>query len=152
MPNPLRETVMASISRDELRRRVRGAWTLVNEHRIERQTIQVGWLVARIREALAQRPPSDTAAALIGDLRDCATELRLRVAGTGFDHVAHLAATMIDICQGLGQNICDPDQRWLAVLPQIAGAVAKSFSRERECIRASRQISEAVGRHTQVVH
>ncbi|OAN54148.1 hypothetical protein A6A04_12990 [Paramagnetospirillum marisnigri] len=144
VPNPLRETVMASTSRDELRRKVRASWDVVNEHRIERQTAQLAWLVNKVRAAFGRNPPAADAAALLGQLLNCVSELRLRVAGTGFDHVAHLATTMIEICYGLGQSVDSPDGRWLAVLPKVADAMVKAFSQERDAIHASRQISEAV--------
>ena len=70
------------------------------------------------------------------------------MAGTGFDHVAHLATTMIEICYGLGQAIDRPDPRWLAVLPKVADAVAKAFDRERDAVHSSRRISEAVANRT----
>jgi DNA-binding response OmpR family regulator len=148
VPNPLRETVMAGITRDQLRRKVRAAWEVVNEHRIERQAVQLGWLVQRIQLAFAARPPTAEATALIAQLLHCTSELRLRVGGTSFDHVAHLATTMIEIAYGLGQSIDNPDSRWLAVLPKVADAVARAFTRERESVRASRQISEAVNGRT----
>ncbi|WP_161539661.1 response regulator [Paramagnetospirillum kuznetsovii] len=146
VPNPLREIVTATSSRDQLRVKVRAAWDVVNEHRIERQTLHLGWLVERIRTAFERRPPAADAAVLLGQLLNNTSELRLRVAGTGFDHVAHLATTMMEICGGLGQNINAPDERWLAVLPKVADAMAKSFTREREAVRASRQISETLTR------
>jgi DNA-binding response OmpR family regulator len=144
VPNPLREAVMAGTSRDELRRRVRAAWEVVNEHRIERQTIQLSWLADSIQRAFASRPPAAEATVLIAQLLHCTSELRLRVAGSCFDHVAHLATTMIEIAYGLGQNIDNPDSRWLAVLPKVANAIGGAFTRERETVRASRQISQAV--------
>lgn len=146
VPNPLRETVMASSSRDELRLKVRSAWEVVNEHRIERQTLHLGWLVQRIGTALNRRPPAPDATALLGQLLKSTSELRLRVAGTGFDHLAHLATTMMEICTGLGQSVNNPDPRWLAVLPKVAAAMANAFSREKEAVHASRLISEAVSR------
>lgn len=147
VPNPLRETVMSRTGRDELRRKVRGAWEVVNEHRIERQTIHLAWLVKRIGDAFASRPPA-AAAELLSQLLTSASELRLRVGGTHFDHVAHLATTMIEICYGLGQAIDRPDPRWVAVLPKVADAIAKAFGRERDAVHSSRQISEAVASRT----
>ena len=146
VPNPLREIVMATASRDQLRRRVRHAWDEVNEHRIESQSGRLAWLVAHTRAAFATRPPAAEATELLSQLLDCATELRHRVAGTDFDHVAHLAATMIDICYGLGQTVDNPDARWLAVLPKVADAIAQAFGRDRKGIGASHQISAAISR------
>ena len=51
---------------------------------------------------------------------------------------------MIEIAYGLAQNIDNPDSRWLAVLPKVANAIGGAFTRERETVRASRQISQAV--------
>lgn len=144
VPNPLRETVLRSASRDELRRKVRHAWEVVNEHRIERQMAQLAWLVNKIRAALARKPPAPDSAALLNQLLHCASELRLRVAGTNFDHVAHLATTMIEICYGLAQSVENPDSRWLAVLPKVADAMVKAFTRERDAVHSSREISETV--------
>ena len=148
VPNPLRETSLARTSRDELRRKIRAAWTVVNEHRIERQTAHLVWLVRRIGAAFASRPPAVEAAILLSQLLGSASELRLRVAGTAFDHVAHLATTMMEICQGLGQNVDQPDPRWLAVLPKVAEAISTAFSRERDAVHASRQISDTVASRT----
>ncbi|CAA7626081.1 response regulator [Magnetospirillum sp. SS-4] len=147
VPNPLRETVTGGANRDELRRRVRAAWEVVNEHRIERQAVQLIWLANRIRAALQARPPAEEAASLIAQLLHCTSELRLRVAGCGFDHVAHLATTMIEIAYGLGHNIDNPDSRWLSVLPKVADAIGAAFTRERDAVRSSRQISQTISRH-----
>ena len=46
---------------------------------------------------------------------------------------------MIDICCGLGRALESPDRRWLAVMPQLAGSIAKAFVRERDAIRAARK-------------
>ncbi len=146
VPNPLRETVLATMSRDELRRAVRTTWEVVAEHRIESQTAHLVRLVARIRTVFASRPPAAEAAVLLAEVLGCASELRLRVAGTGFDHVAHLATTLIEICYGLGHGIDDPDARWLAALPKVAAGIAIAFSREREGIQASRRISRTIHR------
>jgi len=139
VPNPLREMTVGAMSRDELRRGVRASWETVNEHRIERQAAHLGWLVEQVREAFTGQPPSDRARDSIIALRNAAAELRLRVDGCGYDHVAHLATTMVDICCGLGVALNTPDRRWLAVMPQLAASIAKAFLRERDTIRAGRK-------------
>lgn len=152
VPNPLREMAMSSMSRDELRRGIRMGWETVNEHRIERQAARLSWLVDRIREAFSHNPPASEAASRILELRDAAAELRLRVEGGGYDHVSHLATTMIDICCGLGRALESPDRRWLAVMPQLAASIAAAFLRERDAIRATRSAAATpMGRPRQEV-
>jgi DNA-binding response OmpR family regulator len=103
VPNPLREMALGAMSRDQLRRSIRAGWEVVNEHRIERQAAHLGRLVNRVRDAFAGSEPSRTAQSRILELREAASELRLRVEGSEYHHVAHLATTMVDICLGLGR-------------------------------------------------
>lgn len=140
VPNPLREMALATMSRDELRRGIRLGWDEVNDHRIERQSAHLSHLVNRVRDAFGDKHPvpAATVRARLLELRDAAAELRLRVEGSGYDHVSHLASTMVDICCGLGRALDSPDSRLLAMIPRLATSIAQAFLRERDAVRGAR--------------
>jgi DNA-binding response OmpR family regulator len=148
VPNPLREMALATMSRDELRRGIRAGWDVVNEHRIERQAAHLSRLVNRLKDAFCEdkRIPAATARTRLLELRDAAAELRLRVEGSGYDHVAHLASTMVDICCGLGRALDNPDSRLLAMIPKLAASIAQAFLRERDAIRSARSQETVMSR------
>jgi CheY-like chemotaxis protein len=152
VPNPLRETVMGAISRDELRRRVRASWEVVNEYRIERQALRLAWVVARIGECYARRPPAAEAGMRIAELSAVAGELGLRVSGTAFEHVSRLSATLIDVARTLSDTLDDPDPRSLEVLPQLTEAIRGAFTRERAAIRRSRLGGEPAEGGSRALH
>ncbi|MEO5372776.1 MAG: response regulator [Alphaproteobacteria bacterium] len=148
VPNPLRSRVLGEMTARQLQEAIDKSWTVVNEHRMERHSVQIQWLLERIMPALRTDTVTSETVEHLDRLLFVAQDLSLRLKGTRFDHVGGLAVTLVDVIRRIQKSPCDADPRAIGLLPRVADAITAALSREHMVVDASRRITETVSRYT----
>lgn len=149
VPNPLQAKVVGNVSAAALRQSIRDSWMTVNEHRMERHSVQIQWLLKRMGPAFHDHAVTAETAADLDRLLFVAQDLSLRLDGTRFDHVGRLAVTLVDVIRRIRRTAQAPDPRAVGLLPRLADAISAAFSRDHGVMDASREITEEVSRYTE---
>lgn len=172
VPNPLRSKAVANSGSAGLQRLIDAAAVRINQQKMERYAVQIGYLAERIVPHFNQGRMKKPAPALISEVRGhlkrlayVAEDLGFRMRGTDYAHVTELALSLIGVTERIEQTLADPatctqggslregsiDHRDVDLLPKIALALERAFSADRETVETAHAISGQVaafaGRH-----
>jgi response regulator RpfG family c-di-GMP phosphodiesterase len=148
VPNTLRATVVNQTNRIRLRELINAVWHQVNEHKMERHSAQIAWLVERLLPTLRQDIIDNVVKERLALLQETAMELSLRVKSSRFDHVSGLAVSLIEVARSLRDCPPPPDRRTIDLLPNLSNAITTAFGSFDKTVKTSHEISHAVQQHT----
>ncbi|GEM_PF-170282 len=167
VPNPLRSKAIANSDVGSLQRMIDAAAARINQQKMERYSVQIGYLAQRIgpffingRPKARKGPEFDEVVAHIEKLRYIGEDLGHRMRGTVYAHVSELALSLIGIAERIRASIeigqqntqGNPgggfvDHRDVELLPKIALALDRAFSADKTTAEAAHKISEQVRDH-----
>lgn len=167
VPNPLRSKAVANSDVSSLQRMIDAAASRINQQKMERYSVQVGYLAERIapffingRPKARRGPEFDEVVAHIEKLRYIGEDLGYRMRGTIYAHVSELALSLIGIAERIRASIevgqqatqGNPgagfvDHRDVELLPKVAQALDRAFSSDKTTAEAAHKISEQVRDH-----
>ncbi|MBF0561266.1 MAG: response regulator transcription factor [Alphaproteobacteria bacterium] len=127
VPNPLRLKAANRMDPAQMQGIIDAAAAQVNEHKMERHSLQIRYLIDRIATAHGADGNKDTLATAQAQLLYAAEDLSRRLRGTRFAHVAELAMSLVGLVlriQGAGEI---PNQRDLDLLPKLGQAIERAF-------------------------
>ena len=144
VPNALRSKAAGNMDQSSLQLLIDKVASEVNEHKMERHSVQIDWLVARISPALAKGDGSDLSANL-SRLQYVAEDLSRRLRGTRFSHVAELAMSLVGLVTRIRDARTHPDPTDIELLPKLSLAIKRSFDSAAGVAAVAREISETIG-------
>ncbi len=165
VPNPLRSRAVSNADSASLQRLIDAAAVRVNQQKMERYAVQIGWLAERITPHFADGKLTSGVPTLRNEilahlrrLSFVAEDLGYRMRGTPYAHVTELALSLVGVADRIGQSLDDPanahvqgapeqgfvDHRDVELLPKIALALGRAFSAETAVVEAAQEISQQV--------
>lgn len=160
VPNPLRSKAVANSDSSSLQRLIDAAAARINQHKMERYAVQIGYLADRIEPHFKEGRLATGDAAVVVEivahlrrLSFVAEDLGYRMRGTAYAHVAELALSLIGVSERILEAIGNPasrsdtglvDHRDVELLPKIAQSLARAFSADKTTVEAAHQISTSV--------
>lgn len=167
VPNPLRSKAVANSDSNSLQRLIDAAAARINQQKMERYSVQIGYLAERIApffvegQPKARRGPEfEEVVQHIDRLRYIGEDLGYRMRGTPYAHVSELALSLIGIADRIRASIDignhaaqgDPsvgfvDHRDVELLPKVAQALDRAFSADKGTAEAAHKISEQISGH-----
>lgn len=143
VPNTLRAVATGEGLSAEIQDAIDAMIIEVNHQKLERHAFQIGWLVDRILEAFEGPTPPRIADEHLGRLVYVAEDMKRRVAGTRFDHVASLCVSLAKATQAVRVAPRGAHGKQVRLLKPLAQAVQAGFITGTET--AARQIAACVG-------
>lgn len=167
VPNPLRSKAVANADTSSLQRLIDAATARINQQKMERYSVQIGYLAEHIapffvngRPKARKGPEFDEVIIYIEKLRYIGEDLGYRMRGTVYAHVSELALSLIGIAERIrasiepGQQMTQGnpgggfvDHRDVELLPKIAQALDRAFNADKTTAEAAHKISEQVRDH-----
>lgn len=169
VPNPLRSKAVANSDSASLQRLIDAAAARINQQKMERYAVQIGYLCDRVMPHFEEGRFRKTDAATLREvlahlhrLSYVAEDLGFRMRGTAYSHVAELALSLIGVTQRIQQSLFDPagrthggsleagfvDHRDVELLPKIAQALGRAFDSDKGTVEAAHKISGQVAAFT----
>jgi DNA-binding response OmpR family regulator len=167
VPNPLRSKAIANADTSSLQRLIDAAASRINQQKMERYSVQIGYLAEHIapffvdgRPKARGGPQFDEVVAHLEKLRYIGEDLGYRMRGTVYAHVSELALSLIGVAERIRASI-EPgqhatqgnpgmgfvDHRDVELLPKIAQALDRAFNSDQGTAEAAHKISEQVRDH-----
>ncbi|MBF0095272.1 MAG: response regulator [Alphaproteobacteria bacterium] len=147
VPNPLNCKVFGNMDSARLQVLVDKASDQINEHKMERHSAQISWLVERIEPVLRKGGSAELTGNL-NRLLHVAEDLGRRLKGTRFAHVGELANSLVGLATRLRDTAKSPDPTDIDLLPKMALAVRRAFDPEAGGADVALEITETVGSGT----
>jgi len=144
VPNPLRSKVVGGADLVNLQRMIDNATARLNEHKMERYSVQVGFLVERI---VAFYDGAGSIDELLGDLDRLlfiGEDLSRRLCGTSYAHVAELALSLVALVGRILDRPATPEQVDIDLLGKLALAIRRAFSADQQDAVAAQAISDTI--------
>nr|CAX84113.1 Response regulator consisting of a CheY-like receiver domain [uncultured bacterium] len=126
VPNPLKSKVVGGKDPARMQQLIDAAASLINEHKMERHSGQIAWLVERIVPA----PQKGGDVALTGHLIRLlyvSEDLSRRLRGTRFSHVEELALSLVGLASRIRDTPKSPDPTDIDLLPKLSQAIKRAF-------------------------
>ncbi|WP_185961347.1 response regulator [Telmatospirillum sp. J64-1] len=131
VPNPLRSRAVGSNDRD-LQRVIDAAAARINEHKMERYSVEIGFLVERIQAAYetgtGEDPQRDED---LDRLHYVAEDLGRRMQGTAFAYVSELALSLKVLVERVKARPSASHRADLELLPKLAASIRRAFEPDR---------------------
>lgn len=144
VPNPLRAKSVTNTDPMSFQRMIDSAIAKINEHKLERYSVQIAYLVDRLRARYEADGTLGSCAEDIKYLCHVAEDLARRVRGTPFVYVTELALSLISIGERLGAAPDTPDRRDLELLSKISQAFARAFEQTEGTKTLTHEISQSI--------
>ncbi|HLN25877.1 MAG TPA: response regulator [Patescibacteria group bacterium] len=144
VPNPLRSKVVGGTDLVNLQRMIDNATVRLNEHKMERYSVQVGFLVTRI---VAFYDGAGSIEELVGDLDRLlfiGEDLSRRLRGTNYAHVAELALSLTALVGRIQDLPATPDHVDIGLLGKLAQAIRRAFSADQQGAVTAQAISDTL--------
>ena len=143
VPNTLKAAATGESQTTDIQDAIDAMIVEVNQQKLERHAFQIGWLVDRILEAFEGPTPPRMVDQHLGRLVYVAEDMKRRVAGTRFDHVASLCVSLAKATQAVRVAPRGAHGKQVRLLKPLALAVQAGFVTGTET--AARQIAACVG-------
>lgn len=148
VPNPLRAKAVTHTEPSSLQRMIDTAIARINQQKMERYAVQVGYLIDRI---LSRYQLDKSVRACEDDLKYLCTvaeDLARRVRGTPFAYISELTLSLIKLAERMLETLDQPDHRDVELLPKISQALARAFEPQQTTKQVAHEISESVTKFT----
>ncbi len=149
VPNTLRGKVVEGRSADDLQKQVQASAVGLNQHKMQRHAVQIGFLVRRILANVGQVEMGDIYNDDCRRLVEVTKDLSLRLRGTNYAHVAELAASLGGLAQRFCQEGFQPGDVDQELLNKLSMAVRRAFGADQDTAAVARMISDTVSRFAQ---
>ena len=147
VPNPLRAKALGNGDLSSLQRMIDGATKRLNEEKMRRYAVQIGFLVNRVTSFFNGSGTREECQMDIERLLFVGEDLSRRLRGTNFGHIAELAASLTNRAQQLAVNEQTPDQRDIDLLSKLSESIRQGFAAGYKTVAVAQQISATVSRH-----
>jgi DNA-binding response OmpR family regulator len=144
VPNPLRSKVVGGTDLVNLQRMIDNATIRLNEHKMERYSVQVGFLVERIT---AFYDGAGSIEELIKDLDRLffiGEDLSRRLRGTSYAHIGELALSLTALVGRIQEQPATPEHVDIGLLVKLSQAIRRAFSADQQGTVAAQAISETI--------
>lgn len=126
VPNPLKNKAFGGMDPSRMQQLIDEAASQINEHKMERHSGQIAWLVERITPALQNGGDASLSGNLIR-LLYVSEDLSRRLRGTRFAHVAELAMSLVGLATRIRDAPKNPDPTDIELLPKLSQAIKHAF-------------------------
>lgn len=144
VPNTLRGKTLDGVAVSDLQRAIDQSAARLNDHKMHRYSVQVGFLVKRITANRGKSEMGDIYADDCERLLYVGEDLSRRLRGTGFGHVGELAATLTSLVGRFRPPGTPPSDVDIELLGKLALAIRRAFSPEQDNVAAAKQISDTI--------
>lgn len=148
VPNTLYSKLVEGKSQSDLQKLIDQAAGQLNTHKMQRYSVQVGYLVKRICENYGQIEMGDIVADDCRTLQRVAEDLSRRLKGTLYAHVGELAGTLTGLVQRINATGFKASDVDLELLTKLSQAIRRAFSSEQDTAALAQKISDTVSSFT----
>ncbi len=157
VPNPLRSKAVANSDSASLQRMIDAAAARINQQKMERYAVQIGYLADRIVPRFEEgglrkldEAAKDEAHGHLRRLAYVAEDLGSRMRGTAYAHVTELVLSLIGVTERIQETLRDPaaltrsgslGRGDIELLPKIAQSLSRAFSADRAAVEPAQPAS-----------
>ena len=118
----------------------------INIQKLERYSIQIGWLIDRLVPMLQGADGDQQAEQFLNRLLYVGEDISRRMVGTKYEYVSDLCQSLLKVTQNVRTSLPRPDIKDVKLLPEISKAIGQGFEGEEGTAAAARAISASIGR------
>ncbi len=118
----------------------------INIQKLERYSIQIGWLIDRLVPMLEGPDGDQQAEQFLNRLFYVGEDISRRMIGTKYEYVSDLCQSLLKVTQNVRKSLPSPDIKDIKLLPEISKAIGQGFDSEDGTAAAARAISASIGR------
>lgn len=149
VPNPLQAKAMGEMDDEFFQQEVDRFSTILNEQKMERNAVQIAYLVDRILPLYDEGEVNKNIAKPLNRLLFVVEDIGRRLEGTAYDHVGDLCSSMVSVVKNMCQSPVSPDPKDLRLLPELSQAIGAAFELDGESAELARDISASVRSRSQ---
>jgi CheY-like chemotaxis protein len=145
VPNTVRAK-MQGAGKEDLEKLVDTAVQMLNAKKMQRYSMEIAYLMKRVQTGIKN---NKSVFEIRGDLERIAfvgKELQKRIAGTSAEHAAHLAGSLITVCERAAKAEDGPSARDVDLLTHLAAAIRHAFVTDAESVEAAMEITDAIAK------
>lgn len=146
VPNAVRAKVTGRDDPLSYQAAIDAAASLINQHKMERHSVQIDYLIERIVPIYLMGMADDEIIPQLQRLRDAAEDIIRRMQGTPRGHVGRLCGTLAKVVATILHEPLAPSLKDVRLLPELARAIRKAFQPQEGTEEIALDISETVGR------
>jgi DNA-binding response OmpR family regulator len=127
VPNPLVYLTGKNQSKADTAKTIAQAAGVINEHKMERHSYQLGFLIDRILPLYKGGRANEVEAKDLANLVYVSQDISNRLKGTRFSDASDLCRSMTDLAIHIQETPLDPDPKDLGLLQQLSMAIQMAF-------------------------
>lgn len=148
VPNPVKSKAMGLVSAEDFQAVVDRAAAVINDHKMERHSVQIAYLVDKIIPLYSTGKADQVVVPLLDRLQYVSGDISRRLQGTDHEHVSELCLSMVNLVDNVHRSPLSADPKDLKLLPQLAKAIESAFEPTERAAELAHDISESMRKRT----